>query len=275
MLTVIAFLVALGVLIAVHEYGHYRVAVACGVTVLRFSVGFGKTLWRWQPKGSPTEFVIGAFPVGGYVKMLDEREAPVPAAERHRAFNNQPLAARAAIVAAGPLINLLLAVILYSVVNWSGVQQARAVLASPLPGSIAEAAGLTGGELVLRAALDLQEPADVASFDDFRWLLARGALQGQDVRIVLAARPGATARELVLKIGQIQSRDVNAQLFRQIGITGPLTRPLIGAVMPGGAAALAGLRDGDLVLKFGQTLVVDGQQLRELIRGFALRYAYD
>ena len=267
MLTVIAFLVALGVLIAVHEYGHYRVAVACGVTVLRFSVGFGKTLWRWQPKGSPTEFVIGAFPVGGSVKMLDEREAPVPAAERHRAFNNQPLAARAAIVAAGPLINLLLAVILYSVVNWSGVQQARAVLASPLPGSIAEAAGLTGGELVLRAALDLQEPADVASFDDFRWLLARGALQGQDVRLVLAARPGATARELVLKIGQIQSRDVNAQLFRQIGITGPLTRPLIGEVMPGGAAALAGLRDGDLVLKFGQTVVVDGQQLRELIRG--------
>src|SRR6185436_17014330 len=103
MLTVVAFIVALGVLIAVHEYGHYRVAVACGVKMLCFSVGFGKTLLRWQLKGSPTEFVIGAFPVGGYVKMLDEREAPVPASERHLAFNNQPLAARAAIVAAGPL----------------------------------------------------------------------------------------------------------------------------------------------------------------------------
>ncbi len=103
MLTIVAFIVALGVLIAVHEYGHYRVAVACGVRVLRFSVGFGRTLWRWQPKGSPTEFVIGAFPVGGYVKMLDEREAPVRADELHLAFNRQPLAARAAIVAAGPL----------------------------------------------------------------------------------------------------------------------------------------------------------------------------
>ena len=113
MLTVIAFVVALGVLIAVHEYGHYRMAVACGVKVLRFSVGFGKTLLRWQPKGSPTEFIIGAFPLGGYVKMLDEREAPVPANERHMAFNTKPMIARAAIVAAGPLVNLLLAEFLY------------------------------------------------------------------------------------------------------------------------------------------------------------------
>ena len=96
MLTVIAFVVALGVLIAVHEYGHYRVAVACGVRVLRYSVGFGKTLVRWQPRGSATEFVIAAFPIGGYVKMLDEREGPVATNERHLAFNNQPLAARAA-----------------------------------------------------------------------------------------------------------------------------------------------------------------------------------
>src|SRR6218665_3567364 len=89
MLTVVAFIVALGLLIAVHEYGHYRVAVACGVKVERFSIGFGKVLWRWQPKGSPTEFVIGAFPLGGYVKMLDERERPVAPEERHLAFNNK------------------------------------------------------------------------------------------------------------------------------------------------------------------------------------------
>ena len=115
MLTIVAFIVALGVLIAVHEYGHYRVAVACGVKVLRFSVGFGKTLFSWRPKrqhpGQDTEFVIGAFPFGGYVKMLDEREGPVEPEERHRAFNNQPLRYRAAIVAAGPLANLLLAVL--------------------------------------------------------------------------------------------------------------------------------------------------------------------
>lgn len=94
LLTIVAFIVALGVLIAVHEYGHYRVAVACGVKVLRFSVGFGKPLLRWQPQGSPTEFVVGAFPLGGYVKMLDEREAPVAPHERHLAFNTQPLRAR-------------------------------------------------------------------------------------------------------------------------------------------------------------------------------------
>ena len=136
MLTVVAFIVALGVLIAVHEYGHYRVAVACNVRVLRFSIGFGKTLLRWKPRrqhpGQDTEFVIGAFPLGGYVKMLDEREAPVPPEERHRAFNTQPLRARAAIVAAGPIANLLLAVLLYSAVNWIGVQEPRAVLGQPV-----------------------------------------------------------------------------------------------------------------------------------------------
>ena len=269
MLTVVAFVVALGVLIAVHEYGHYRVAVACGVKVLRFSVGFGKTLWRWQPKGSPTEFVIGAFPVGGYVKMLDEREAAVPAEERHLAFNTQPLAARAAIVAAGPLVNLLLAVVLYAVVNWSGVQQARAVLASPMPGSIAALAGLSGGEVVLRAGFDTEEPAPVMSFDDLRWLLAKGALQKQDVRLVLAAGSRSATRDVLLRLGQNESHDVDAQLFRRIGIVGPLTRAVIGEVMPGGAAAAAGLRADDLVLKLGQTRIVDGQQLRELIRNSA------
>ena len=111
-ITVVAFIAALALLIAVHEYGHYRVAVACGVKVLRFSVGFGKPVWRWQRPGSSTEFVIGMLPLGGYVRMLDEREAPVAPAERHLAFNTQRLRVRAAIVAAGPLANLALAVLL-------------------------------------------------------------------------------------------------------------------------------------------------------------------
>src|ERR1700741_1929335 len=144
MLTIVAFIVALGVLIAVHEYGHYRVAVACGVKVERFSVGFGKALFRWQPKrqhpGQSTEFVIGAFPLGGYVKMLDEREGPVMPEERHLAFNTQPLSSRALIVVAGPVANLLLAVALYACVNWWGVQEARAVIATPVAGSIADKA---------------------------------------------------------------------------------------------------------------------------------------
>ena len=113
MTTVVAFVVALGLLIAIHEWGHYRMAVACGVKVLRFSIGFGKPLYTWRVAGRDTEFVLAAIPLGGYVRMLDEREAPVDPHEQHLAFNRQPLRSRMAIVAAGPLANLVLAVFLY------------------------------------------------------------------------------------------------------------------------------------------------------------------
>lgn len=266
LLTIVAFIVALGILIAVHEYGHYRVAVACGVKVLRFSVGFGKPLLTWRPKGSPTEFVLGAFPLGGYVRMLDEREAPVAPEERHLAFNTQPLRSRAAIVAAGPIANLLLAVLLYAIVNWNGVQEPKAVLASPVAGSVAHAAGLRGGELVAQAALGTDELEPVRSFEELRWLLTRGALEGETVRLDVQPQSGAAHREIRLDMSRIDSREADAQLFRKIGILGPWTRPVLGDVMPDGAAARAGLRQGDVVLNVGATDVVDGQQLRELIR---------
>jgi regulator of sigma E protease len=269
MLTVVAFIVALGVLIAVHEYGHYRVAVACGVKVLRFSVGFGKTLYRWKPKrqhpGQETEFVIGAFPLGGYVKMLDEREGPVDPAERHRAFNTQPLRSRAAIVAAGPIANLLLAIVLYTLVNWIGVQEPVAKLAQPVAASLAEQAGLRGGEHITRAGFDGRlEP--VQSFEDLRWRLTRGALDGHDVTLEVGGESGRPAREVLLPLSRIESRDADAQMFRKIGIIAPLTRPEIGEVMSGGAAERSGLRAGDLVRSVGPTAIVDGQQLREVIR---------
>lgn len=266
LLTIVAFIVALGLLIAVHEYGHYRVAVACGVKVLRFSVGFGNPLLRWQPKGSPTEFVLGAFPLGGYVRMLDEREAPVAPEERHLAFNTQPLRSRAAIVAAGPIANLLLAVLLYSIVNWNGVDEPKAVLASPVAGSVAQSAGLRGGELVAQAALGSEDMEPVRSFEDLRWLLTRGALEGVTVRLDVQPQAGVAHREILLDMSKIDSREADAQLFRKIGILGPWTRPVIGEVMPDGAAARAGLRQGDVVQKIGASDVVDGQQLRELIR---------
>ncbi|HSH91285.1 MAG TPA: RIP metalloprotease RseP, partial [Ramlibacter sp.] len=270
MLTIVAFIVALGLLIAVHEYGHYRVAVACGVKVIRFSVGFGKTLYRWQPKnqkdGQTTEFVIGAFPLGGYVKMLDEREAPVAPEEKHLAFNTQPLKSRAAIVAAGPAANLLLAIVLYAAVNWVGVEEPVAILASPVAGSVAEQAGLKGGERIESAGFDGEALSQVRSFEDLRWLLTRGALDARDVRLGLAAEKGATQRETVLALSQLSSREADAQLFRKIGILGPWTPPVIGEVMPGAAAQRAGLQKGDLVLAVGQVEVVDGTQLREIIR---------
>ncbi|MES2944268.1 MAG: RIP metalloprotease RseP [Pseudomonadota bacterium] len=276
MLTVLAFLVALGVLIAVHEYGHYRVAVACGIKVLKFSIGFGKPLYTWRLKGKPTEFCIGMLPLGGYVKMLDEREAPVDPAERHLAFNTQPLKSRAAVVAAGPIANLLLAVLLYSVVNWSGLQEPKAVLASPVAGSVAERAGLRGQELVMQAAFDDEALEDVSSFEDLRWRLTQGALNGQDVRLAVSqdtrATPssGTPTREVLLRLSELNASDADAQLFRKIGIVSPWTQAAIGEVMAGGAAEKAGLRTGDLVQRVGETTIVDGQQLREMIRASVL-----
>ena len=280
MLTVVAFVTALALLIAVHEFGHYRVAVACGVKVLRFSIGFGKTLWRWQPKnqkhGQTTEFVIGAFPLGGYVKMLDEREAPVEAHERHLAFNTQPLRSRAAIVAAGPLANLMLAILLYAAVNWMGVQEPRAILASPSAGTVAEAAGLRGGERILAAGGEGEELAPVISFEDLRWRLTQAVLDGRDLRLQVQSDGSTEAdatspsrirsREITLALSSLQAKDADATLFAKVGIAGPWTKPVLGDVMPGSAAARAGLRKGDLVLAVGSTAVVDGQQLRQMIR---------
>ena len=272
MLTVVAFIVALAILIAVHEWGHYRVAVACGVRVLRFSIGFGHTLLRWKPRrqhpGQDTEFVIGAFPLGGYVRMLDEREAAVDPAERHRAFNTQPLRARAAIVAAGPLANLVLAVLLYAAVNWIGVDEPVARLARPVAASLAEQAGLRGGEQVVRAGFD-GELEPVQSFEDLRWRITRGALERRYLALEVDTDGRGRLQTLVLPLSGVEAKDADAQMFRRIGIVMPLTRPEIGEVMPGGAAQRAGLLKGDLVLSVGGTPIIDGQQLREVIRASA------
>jgi len=265
MLTLVAFVVALGLLIAVHEYGHYRMAVACGVRVLRFSIGFGRTLLRWQPRGSDTEFTLCAFPLGGYVRMLDEREAPVAPQDRPHAFNTQPLRSRALIVAAGPAANLLLAVLLYALVNWSGVQLPAAVLGSPVAGSVAERAGVQAGERVLRAGFDGDALDSIGSFEDVRWWLTRGALERHDVRLALSNGTGSE-RELVLPLAQMGAQDADAALFRRIGIVAPYGRPVIGEVMAGGAAERAGLLQGDVVLHIGGQAVQDGAQLRDLIR---------
>jgi len=272
MLTLVAFVVALGILIAIHEYGHYRVAVACGVKVLKFSVGFGKPIYTWRLKNRPTEFSIGMLPLGGYVKMLDEREGPVDPAERHLAFNNRPLGARAAIVAAGPAANLLLAIVLYAIVNWSGMQEPQPVLASPVAGSIAERAGVRGGERVQQAAFDGDTLEEVRSFEDLRWRLTRAALGGRDVRLQVTDGAGQSTgvdtatRSVLLPLGQLNAADADAQLFRKIGILGPWTQAVIGEVMPGGAAEKSGLRTDDVVQRIGERAIVDGQQLRETIR---------
>lgn len=266
MMTLIAFVVALGLLIAVHEYGHYRMAVACGVKVLRFSVGFGKPLLRWQRKGSPTEFVLGVLPLGGYVRMLDEREAPVDPAERHLAFNTQPLRSRALIVFAGPAANLLLAIALYSLVNWTGVEEPQPVLASPAAGSVAEQVGIMGGEWVTQVAAEGDESVPVRSFEDLRWHLTQAALDQRNLSLWVASGPDMGGREVLLPLAGLDVHEADARLFQRIGITTPWSAPVVGEVMPDGAAAAAGLREGDRVLRVGDRTVADGQQLRALIR---------
>ena len=269
MQTVAAFVFAIGILVAVHELGHYGVAVACGVKVLRFSIGFGPRLLGWTSPKSGTEFVVGLLPLGGYVKMLDEREGVVPPHERARAFNVQPVRSRAAIVAAGPLANLLFAVVLYSWVNWSGVEQAQAVLSRPAVASIAAQAGLVGGEQVRRVAFDGESLKEVVSFEDFRWWLTRAALAHRNLQVEYAV-PGAGAqgdvRQTVLELAGMDTRHADVQMFRSIGILGPFSQARLGDVVEAGAAQQAGLRSGDLVLRVDQLDIVDAGQLRDLIR---------
>ncbi|MCP5272194.1 MAG: RIP metalloprotease RseP [Burkholderiaceae bacterium] len=262
--TVLAFLLTLGVLIVVHEYGHYRVAVACGVKVLRFSIGFGRPLLRWQ-RGE-TEFVLCALPLGGYVRMLDEREDGVLPGERDRAFNRKPLRQRTAIVAAGPLANLGLAVVLLAASQWIGVQEAKAVLGTPLAGSLAQAADLRAGDWVRSAALPGGEWEDVESMADLRWRVTRAALDGQPLQLMLSDRQGHGSRTVLLPLDALETKDVDAAALRRIGLGAPFSDPVLGDLQPGGPAAQAGLAKGDRVLAINGEPVGDAQALRERIR---------
>ena len=264
--TVLAFLFTLGVLVVVHEYGHYRVAVACGVKVLRFSVGFGRVLWRRQRSADATEFVVCALPLGGYVRMLDEREGEVAPHERHRAFNRQPLLARAAIVLAGPLANLVLAVLLFAAAHWIGVQEPQAVLGGPVAGSPAERAGLRAGDWVRAVAPDGGDWHDVASLPDFGWQLTQAALHRQTLQLQVSDRDGSHQRLLRLDLSGLTPAQVDSGLSRAIGLTGAYSAPVLGEVKPGGAAAAAGLRQGDRVRSIDGTAVADATGLRERIR---------
>ena len=264
MITVLAFLFTLALLIVVHEYGHYRVAVACGVKVLRFSVGFGRVVWRRQ-RGE-TEFVLSALPLGGYVKMLDEREGEVDPAERARAFNNRPLWQRSAIVAAGPVANLLLAVLLFAASHWVGVEEPKAVIGSPVVGSVAARAGLGAGDWV-QAAVDEDGVVDpVRSLSDLNSQVIEAALRGESLTLRVSDSQGRGSRDLRMPLEGIDTREVNAELMRRIGLAGPYSEPLLGKLVAGGPAERAGLPPGDRVLAVDAVPVVDATRLREMIR---------
>jgi regulator of sigma E protease len=274
-LTLIAFLFALTLLIAVHEYGHYRMAVACKVPVLVFSIGFGKVLYRWRPArprpGQNTEFVIGALPLGGYIQMLDSREGDVPPEMLPLAFDQQSLKVRAAIVAAGPLANLLLAVVLFTGLAWWGQPQALPILASPVPGSWAEQAGLQGGERVLSVEIDGEPVEDIQRFESLYMLTAKTELNNSAMTWTLRREAGAKHLELRIPSPEelaLPSTDNNADMsrWRALGLRGPSTLALIGKIEEGSAAQQAGLKPGDQVIRVDGKLVADAQQLRDWIR---------
>src|SRR4249919_3924854 len=179
-----AFLVTLGVLVVFHELGHYLVARWCGVKVIRFSVGFGRVIAARRFGRDGTEWALSAIPLGGYVKMADEREGDVAPADLPRAFNRQNVWKRIAIVAAGPVANLLLAVVLYAGTYMAGIPGQRALLADPPQGTAAAAAGIRAGDLVVAVDGD-----PVKSWQDLRWRLTRA--QGHE-SVALGVEPMGT-----------------------------------------------------------------------------------
>jgi regulator of sigma E protease len=263
--TVLAFLLTLGVLIVVHEYGHYRVAVACGVKVLRFSVGFGRVLWRRQRDRDATEFVVCALPLGGYVRMLDEREATVPAHELHRAFNRQSLWARTAIVSAGPLANLALAVLLYAGAHLIGVVEPKAVLSTPPAGSLLEAAGARGGDWVRSWSSDGQDWQELSSLTELRWQITQASLRGETLHLIVSDLSGHGQRQLRVDLARLGSREIDASTLKAIGLGPAFSEPVLGEVKAGGPAAAAGLLKGDRVLAIDGVPMADAFSVRDRI----------
>ena len=268
--TALAFLVTIGVLVVIHEYGHYRAAVACDVKVLRFSVGFGRVLWSRQ-RGE-TEFVVSALPLGGYVKMLDERESGVAQGERDRAFNNKSLKQRAFIVAAGPAANLLLAVLLYALVNWLGVKELLPRVAEPVVASVAAQSGLKAGDEIQAIARHTEganpEQAEwqpLRSMSDLQWHLTQAVLAGDDLWLQVRRQAGEPLL-LQMATSRLTPADVDAKLLDRLGLTGPYAPPVVGKVFEGGPAQSGGLKTGGVILRIDDQPVGDAARARQLIR---------
>lgn len=253
------FLVTIAILVAFHEFGHYWVARRCGVKVLRFSIGFGKPLWTRTAKDG-VEWSIGAIPLGGYVKMLDEREGIVAPAERAMAFNNATVGKRIAIVAAGPLFNFALAIALYWCVFVVGVQDMKPVIAAPIEGSVAAEAGLQAGD-----ELTLLAGAPMPTWSDLRSELLSRALDRGTLPVTVKRSDGSL-HNATLKLDKVR---VDPEfLFDDLGLRPfqPKLPPVLDQVPGSEPAAKAGFRRGDELLSYNGTPIESWQQWAGWVR---------
>lgn len=255
-----AFALALGLLIVVHEAGHFLVARWCGVKVLRFSLGFGKPVLMRRFGRDETELALAAFPLGGYVKMLDEREGEVPEAELPRAFNRQPVWKRFAIVSAGPAANFLLAIFFYWALFVHGVEEPRPVLGAPVAGSPVAQAGFKEGELVRSV-----NGRAVATWQEFRWELLQRALEKGSVTLEVI-NPHQEISFRRLELGSVDISEMEGDVLQPLGFRffRPRLPPVVGKVTPGSVAEMAGLRAGDRIV------AIDGEQIENWTRVVAI-----
>jgi len=252
--SVIAFIVAIGVLVTVHEFGHFWVARRLGVKVLRFSVGFGRPLWKTRFGKDETELVVAAIPLGGYVKMLDEHEGDVPEADRHRAFNRQPIGSRIAVVAAGPVFNFLFAVLAYWAMYVAGVTGLRPVIGEVLPSSYAAQAGFSAGDEILSI-----EGKSTPTWETAALALLDAGLDGN--RTIPARVRGAQGgeSELWIRFDDAAGLLKKGNVLSNFGLAPwhPLYPAIIDRLVKGGPGEQAGLHGGD------EIIAADGQAIAD------------
>ncbi|MFV2003703.1 MAG: RIP metalloprotease RseP [Gammaproteobacteria bacterium] len=259
------FIVAIGVLVTFHEFGHYWVARKAGVKVLRFSVGFGKPLFTWRrtaADGDKIEYVVAAIPLGGYVKMLDEREGEVADSDKNRAFNNQSISRRFAIVLAGPAFNFILAIFLYWVVFMLGATVDRPFVGETEPDSIAASADFELQDEVLMVG-----KAPIKSWNEFRLEILNQGLDGGTLDIKVRDTDGVEHTR-ALALGDINLLEDEGDIFKNIGFSQwwPQLKAEIGGVIEQGAAARAGLKKGDIILQADGVVIDKWISLVEAIR---------
>jgi len=256
--TVLWFLVAIGILVVVHEFGHYLAARWAGVKVLRFSVGFGKPLFSRRFGRDQTEWTLSALPFGGYVKMLDEREGAVPAAEAHRSFNRATVWRRIGIVIAGPAANFLLAIVFYWALFLNGLPALKPMIGEPPAGTPAAVAGLVAGDEIRRV-----NGSETRSFQDLRLNLLRAGVAGGQLTLELT-----DGRSVRLDVQPMATENLELDTLKPLGIVryDPLIAPVIGKLLPDGAATRAGFLPGDRLLAANGETVASWQDWVQTVR---------